>query len=101
MLTLTETVGAGGVCVGERSTPQWVANGNTATEAVRHDCVPVVSAVSVQDAQEKTVTIKEKSKSLRLCCCLFWVLTHALLSFSSASHVFVDSFYLIHAFTGQ
>lgn len=45
MLTLTETVGGRGVCVGERSTPQWVANGNTATEAVRHDCVPVVSAV--------------------------------------------------------
>lgn len=52
--------------MGERSTPQWVANGNTANEAVRHDCVPVVSAVSVQDAQEKTVTINEKSKSLRL-----------------------------------
>lgn len=93
-LTPAVPVGGGGVCVGERSTPQWVANGYIATEAVRHDCVPVVSpvsCVSVQDALEKTVTIDEKRKSSRLWCCLFWVLTHALLSFSSASHVFAHS----------
>ncbi len=56
--------------------------------------------VSVQDAQEKPMTINEKCKSSRWCC-LFWVLTHALLSFSSASHVFAQSFYLVLSFAGH
>lgn len=57
--------------------------------------------VSVQDAQEKPMTINEKCKSSRWWCCLFWVLTHALLSFSSASHVFAHSFYLVFSFAGH
>ncbi len=51
--------------------------------------------------KKKTIKINEKCKSLRWWCCLFWVLTHALLSLSSASHVFAHSFNLVHAFAGH
>lgn len=43
----------------------------------------------------------QSMKNVKEWCCLFWVLTHALLSFSSASHVFAHSSHLIHAFAGQ
>lgn len=91
------------VCVWERETHHtgWL----TGTQAGRHDCVPVapaVKCVSVQDAQAKKRWQSMKNAGAGdYDVVYFGVLTHALLSFSSASHVFTHAFHLTHAFAGQ